>query len=93
MPGVPLEGATMEDCIVLARTLGERVGRELAGLAHCAPAVRIELELDPVADEATVGSELHCFEARDLLHEGGDAHQPTLQGARAWVGEVAAASA
>ena len=29
VPFVPLEGTTMEDCIVLARTLGERVGREL----------------------------------------------------------------
>jgi glutamate formiminotransferase/formiminotetrahydrofolate cyclodeaminase len=29
VPFVPLEGSTMEDCIMLARTLGERVGREL----------------------------------------------------------------
>ena len=29
VPFIPLEGATMEDCIVLARTLGERVGTEL----------------------------------------------------------------
>ena len=29
VPFVPLEGATMEDCIVLARQLGERVGRDL----------------------------------------------------------------
>ena len=29
IPFIPLEGSTMEDCIVLARTLGERVGREL----------------------------------------------------------------
>jgi glutamate formiminotransferase/formiminotetrahydrofolate cyclodeaminase len=29
VPFVPLEGATMEDCIGLARQLGERVGREL----------------------------------------------------------------
>src|SRR6476646_4725737 len=29
VPFIPLEGATMEDCIVLARTLGERVGKEL----------------------------------------------------------------
>jgi glutamate formiminotransferase/formiminotetrahydrofolate cyclodeaminase len=29
VPFVPLEGATMEDCVMLARTLGERVGREL----------------------------------------------------------------
>jgi len=29
VPFIPLEGATMEDCIVLARTLGERVGNEL----------------------------------------------------------------
>ena len=29
VPFIPLEGATMEDCIVLARTLGKRVGREL----------------------------------------------------------------
>ena len=29
VPFVPLEGATMEDCIALARSLGERVGREL----------------------------------------------------------------
>ncbi len=28
-PFIPLEGASMEDCIVLARTLGERVGKEL----------------------------------------------------------------
>jgi len=30
VPFIPLEGTTMEDCIVLARTLGERVGRDLA---------------------------------------------------------------
>src|SRR6476469_8478749 len=30
VPFIPLEGATMEDCIALARQLGERVGRELA---------------------------------------------------------------
>jgi glutamate formiminotransferase/formiminotetrahydrofolate cyclodeaminase len=30
VPFVPLEGATMEECIALARALGERVGRELA---------------------------------------------------------------
>ena len=29
VPFIPLEGATMEDCIALARTLGERVGQEL----------------------------------------------------------------
>ncbi len=29
VPFIPLEGATMDDCIALARTLGERVGREL----------------------------------------------------------------
>ena len=29
VPFVPLEGSTMEDCIVLARRLGERVGSEL----------------------------------------------------------------
>ena len=29
VPFVPLEGATMEDCVALARQLGERVGREL----------------------------------------------------------------
>jgi glutamate formiminotransferase / formiminotetrahydrofolate cyclodeaminase len=29
VPFIPLEGSTMEDCIVLARSLGERVGREL----------------------------------------------------------------
>jgi glutamate formiminotransferase/formiminotetrahydrofolate cyclodeaminase len=29
VPFIPLEGSTMEDCITLARTLGERVGREL----------------------------------------------------------------
>ncbi|MEP6494446.1 MAG: glutamate formimidoyltransferase [bacterium] len=29
VPFIPLEGMTMEDCIVLARALGERVGREL----------------------------------------------------------------
>lgn len=30
VPFIPLEGATMDDCIALARTLGERVARELA---------------------------------------------------------------
>ena len=30
VPLIPLEGATMDDCIALARTLGERVGRELS---------------------------------------------------------------
>src|SRR5688572_31743531 len=29
VPFVPLEGTTMEECVALARTLGERVGREL----------------------------------------------------------------
>src|SRR5512140_47753 len=29
VPFVPLEGATMEDCVALARRLGERVGAEL----------------------------------------------------------------
>lgn len=29
VPFIPLEGTTMEDCIVLARALGERVGRAL----------------------------------------------------------------
>jgi glutamate formiminotransferase/formiminotetrahydrofolate cyclodeaminase len=29
VPFIPLDGATMEDCIALARTLGDRVGREL----------------------------------------------------------------
>lgn len=29
VPFVPLEGSTMEDCITLARALGDRVGREL----------------------------------------------------------------
>ena len=29
VPFIPLEGATMEDCIVLARTLAKRVGRDL----------------------------------------------------------------
>jgi len=29
VPFVPLEGSTMEDCIALARALGERVGKEL----------------------------------------------------------------
>jgi len=29
VPFIPLEGSTMEDCIVLARTLGERVASEL----------------------------------------------------------------
>src|SRR5882672_5950303 len=29
VPFIPLEGSTMEDCISLARQLGERVGREL----------------------------------------------------------------
>ena len=29
VPFIPLEGTTMEDCIVLARQLGERVGRDL----------------------------------------------------------------
>ena len=29
VPFIPLEGSTMDDCIVLARTLGDRVGREL----------------------------------------------------------------
>lgn len=29
VPFIPLEGATMEDCVACARALGERVGREL----------------------------------------------------------------
>jgi glutamate formiminotransferase len=34
VPFVPLEGATMEDCVVLARRLAERVGRELEPVAE-----------------------------------------------------------
>jgi glutamate formiminotransferase/formiminotetrahydrofolate cyclodeaminase len=30
VPFVPLDGASMQDCVALARTLGERVGRELS---------------------------------------------------------------
>jgi glutamate formiminotransferase / formiminotetrahydrofolate cyclodeaminase len=30
VPFIPLDGSTMEDCIALARQLGERVGRELS---------------------------------------------------------------
>jgi glutamate formiminotransferase/formiminotetrahydrofolate cyclodeaminase len=30
VPFIPLEGSTMEDCVALARQLGERVGRELS---------------------------------------------------------------
>src|SRR5579863_401228 len=30
VPFVPLEGASMQDCVALARALGERVGRELS---------------------------------------------------------------
>jgi glutamate formiminotransferase / formiminotetrahydrofolate cyclodeaminase len=30
VPFIPLEGSTMEDCIALARQLGERVGKELS---------------------------------------------------------------
>src|SRR5919112_2322814 len=29
VPFVPLEGTTMDDCVALARALGERIGREL----------------------------------------------------------------
>jgi glutamate formiminotransferase len=29
VPFIPLEGATMDDCVALARRLGDRVGREL----------------------------------------------------------------
>lgn len=29
VPFIPLDGATMEDCVAIARTVGERVGREL----------------------------------------------------------------
>jgi glutamate formiminotransferase/formiminotetrahydrofolate cyclodeaminase len=29
VPFIPLEGATMEDCVALAKKLGERIGREL----------------------------------------------------------------
>ncbi|MBM3884719.1 MAG: glutamate formimidoyltransferase [Gemmatimonadetes bacterium] len=34
-PFIPLEGTSMEDCIVLARTAGERVGRELGIPVFC----------------------------------------------------------
>jgi glutamate formiminotransferase / formiminotetrahydrofolate cyclodeaminase len=30
VPFIPLDGATMDDCVVLARLLGDRVGRELS---------------------------------------------------------------
>ena len=72
-----------------ARTLGG----ELAGLAHRSPAVRVELELDAVAHEPTVGSELHLLEARDLLDQSGDAHRPTLQAREARSGRDRVATA
>ena len=45
------------------------LGRELDGLAHRAPAVRVQLELDAVAPQPSVGAELHLLELRDLLHQ------------------------
>ena len=63
--------------ITVTRAPG-RVDRELDGLAHRAPAVRIELELDAVASQPPVGAELHLLELRDLLHQNGDPHTVRL---------------
>ena len=52
--------------------------RELDGLTHRAPAVRVELEVDAVAPEPPVGAELHLLELRDLLHQNGDPHRPRI---------------
>ena len=68
VPFIPLEGTTMEDCIVLARTLGERVGRRardsgvpLRARRHDAP-TRENLadvrrgEFEGIRDEMTAGA-------------------------------------
>ena len=52
--------------------------RELDGLADRAAAVRVELEVDAVASQPSVGAELHLLEARDLLHQNGDPHKVRL---------------
>ena len=49
-------------------------GRELDRLRDRAPAVRVHLEVDPVAPEPPVVAELHLFESRDLLDQSSDAH-------------------
>ena len=68
---------------VLGRRRTEREDRrrapsglcELCPLGHGAPAVRIELELEALANETTARPELHRLELRDLLDQHGDAHQ------------------
>ena len=60
-----------EDGDARARALG----CELDRLAHRAAAVRVQLELDAVAAQPAVGSELHLLELGNLLHQHRDAHQ------------------
>jgi hypothetical protein len=49
--------------------------RELARFGDRAAAVRVHLELDPVAAQSAVFVELHLVELRDLLDEDRDAHR------------------
>src|SRR5581483_6070675 len=56
-----------------ARPVGEL--RELDALAHGAAAVRVQLELEPIAHQPAVWAELHRFELRHLLDQRGDPHR------------------
>jgi hypothetical protein len=53
---------------------------ELTRLGDGAPAVRIHLELDAVAPQATVRGEFHLFELRDLFDQHRDAHSKAPRG-------------
>jgi glutamate formiminotransferase / formiminotetrahydrofolate cyclodeaminase len=50
VPFVPLDGATMEDCIALARSLGDRVARELGVPVYLYERAATRLERENLAD-------------------------------------------
>lgn len=51
---------------------GTARGDELDGCGDCSAAVRVELEVDTIAAEASVGTERHRLETRHLLDENCD---------------------
>jgi glutamate formiminotransferase/formiminotetrahydrofolate cyclodeaminase len=72
VPFIPLEGTTMEDCIVLARTLGERVGRELE-----IPVFLYERAASTPARENLADVRRGEFEGiRDEMHAGAASRTP-----------------
>jgi glutamate formiminotransferase/formiminotetrahydrofolate cyclodeaminase len=78
VPFIPLEGATMEDCIVLARTLGERVGRDLE-----IPVFLYERAASTASRENLADVRRGEFEGvRDEMNAGAPARQPDFGPAR-----------